>query len=152
MSKYLELVEVSEGVIVLRRSDNKNSPLVKIEFSEEVKKLLNGMEFDVAKEMIKSGIESLNADINLDNLDEDLFENPDKFDVTRKNARRHIAFGQGIHVCLGMNLARKEMYTAFPIILDRLKNMRFSEGNNFVYSPNVLLRGLDNLYIEFDQV
>ena len=75
MSKYLELVEVSEGVIVLRRSDNKNSPLVKIEFSEEVKKLLNGMEFDVAKEMIKSGIESLNADINLDNLDEDLFEN-----------------------------------------------------------------------------
>jgi hypothetical protein len=75
MSKYLELVEVSEGVIVLRRSDNKNSHLVKIEFSEEVKKLLNGMEFDVAKEMIKSGIESLNADINLDNLDEDLFEN-----------------------------------------------------------------------------
>ena len=72
MSKYLELVEVSEGVIVLRRSDNKNSPLVKIEFSEEVKKLLNGMEFDVAKEMIKSGVESLNADIN---LDEDLFEN-----------------------------------------------------------------------------
>jgi hypothetical protein len=68
MSKYLELVEVSEGVIVLRRSDSKNSPLVKIEFSEEVKKLLNGMEFDVA-------IESLNADINLDNLDEDLFEN-----------------------------------------------------------------------------
>ena len=86
------------------------------------------------------------------NRDEDLFENPDKFDVTRKNARRHIAFGQGIHVCLGMNLARKEMYTAFPIILDRLKNMRFSEGNNFIYSPNVLLRGLDNLYIEFDQV
>ena len=75
MSKYLELVEVSEGVIVLRRSDNKNLPLVKIEFSEEVKKLLNGMEFDVAKEMIKSGIESLNADINLDNLDDDLFEN-----------------------------------------------------------------------------
>ena len=85
------------------------------------------------------------------NRDEDVFENPDKFDVTRKNARRHIAFGQGIHVCLGMNLARKEMYTAFPIILDRLKNMRFGEGNDFVYSPNVLLRGLDKLHIEFDK-
>ena len=84
------------------------------------------------------------------NRDEELFENPDKFDVTRKNARRHVAFGQGIHVCLGMNLSRKEMYTAFPIILSRLKNMRFSEGNNFNYSPNVLLRGLDNLHIEFD--
>ena len=84
------------------------------------------------------------------NRDEELFENPDKFDVTRKNARRHVAFGQGIHVCLGMNLSQKEMYTAFPIILSRLKNMRFSEGNNFNYSPNVLLRGLDNLHIEFD--
>ncbi len=85
------------------------------------------------------------------NRDEDLFENPDKFDVTRKNARRHVAFGQGIHVCLGMNLSRKEMYTAFPIILDRLKNMRFSENNDFNYSPNVLLRGLDSLNIEFDK-
>jgi cytochrome P450 len=84
------------------------------------------------------------------NRDEDLFENPDKFDVTRKNSRRHVAFGQGIHVCIGMNLARKEMYTAFPIILDRLKNMRFGEGNDFVYSPNVLLRGLNKLNIEFD--
>ena len=53
MSKYLELVEISEGVIVLRRSDAKDSPLVKIEFSGDVKSLLNGMEFDVAKEMIK---------------------------------------------------------------------------------------------------
>ena len=44
------------------------------------------------------------------NRDEDLFENPDKFDVTRKNARRHM-FGQGIHVSLGMNLARKEIYS-----------------------------------------
>ena len=85
------------------------------------------------------------------NRDEDLFENPDSFDVTRKNARRHIAFGQGIHVCLGMNLSRKEMYTAFPIILNRLKNMRFTEKNDFNYSPNVLLRGLDSLNIEFDK-
>ena len=54
MSKYLELVEISEGVVVLRRSDLKDSPLVKIEFSSEVKSLLNGMEFDVAKEMIKN--------------------------------------------------------------------------------------------------
>ena len=81
MSKYLELVEVSEGVIVLRRSDNKNSPLVKIEFSEEVKKLLNGMEFDVAKEMIKAGIETLNSDIDLDSLDDDMLDTIMKKDL-----------------------------------------------------------------------
>lgn len=85
------------------------------------------------------------------NRDEEVFENPDTFDVTRKNSKRHVAFGQGIHVCLGMNLSRKEMYTAFPIIIDRLKNMRFAEENDFNYSPNVLLRGLDSLHIEFDK-
>ena len=74
MSKYLELVEISEGVVVLRRADLKDSPLVKIEFSSEVKSLLNGMEFDVAKEMIKTGIETLNSDIDVDSLDEDVLE------------------------------------------------------------------------------
>ena len=74
MSKYLELVEISDGVIVLRRSDSKESPLVKIEFSKEVKSLLNGMEFDVAKEMIKSGIETLNTDIDIESFDDELTE------------------------------------------------------------------------------
>ena len=74
MSKYFELVEISDGVIVLRRSDSKESPLVKIEFSKEVKNLLNGMEFDVAKEMIKSGIETLNTDIDIESFDDELTE------------------------------------------------------------------------------
>ena len=81
MSKYLELVEISEGVIVLRRSDAKDSPLVKIEFSGDVKSLLNGMEFDVAKEMIKAGIETLNSDIDLDSLDDDMFDTIMKKDL-----------------------------------------------------------------------
>ncbi len=74
MSKYLELVEISDGVIVLRRSDSKESPLVKIEFSKDVKNLLNGMEFDVAKEMIKTGIETLNTDIDIESFDDELTE------------------------------------------------------------------------------
>ena len=81
MSKYLELVEISEGAIVLRRSDAKDSPLVKIEFSGDVKSLLNGMEFDVAKEMIKAGIETLNSDIDLDSLDDDMLDTIMKKDL-----------------------------------------------------------------------
>ena len=81
MSKYLELVEINEGVIVLRRSDAKDSPLVKIEFSGDVKSLLNGMEFDVAKEMIKAGIETLNSDIDLDSLDDDMLDTIMKKDL-----------------------------------------------------------------------
>ena len=81
MSKYLELVEISEGVVVLRRSDQKDTQLVKIEFSSEVKTLLNGMEFDVAKEMIKSGIETLNSDIDMDVLDDDVIDSILKKDL-----------------------------------------------------------------------
>ena len=84
MSKYLELVEISEGVVVLRRSDLKDSRLVKIEFSSEVKSLLNGMELDVAKEMIKTGIETLNSDIDVDSLDEDVLETFLKKDNTNR--------------------------------------------------------------------
>jgi hypothetical protein len=43
------------------------------------------------------------------------------------------------------------MQVAFPILLRRLKNLRFQEGRNaFRYSPNVLLRGVLELHIAFD--
>ena len=86
------------------------------------------------------------------NRDESHFPHPDDFDPARPDAREHLAFGAGIHTCIGAQLARKEMVTAFPIILDRLKNPRFPAGRNaFRYSPNMLLRGVAELHIEFDR-
>ncbi|HVN02422.1 MAG TPA: cytochrome P450 [Caulobacteraceae bacterium] len=85
------------------------------------------------------------------NRDAAHFPAPDRFDVARENARSHLAFGAGIHTCIGASLARKEMVTAFPILLDRLKNLRFQEGRNtFRYSPNILLRGVLELHLAFD--
>jgi cytochrome P450 len=85
------------------------------------------------------------------NRDAAHFEDPDRFDVERENARTHLAFGAGIHTCIGASLARKEMQIAFPILLQRLKNLRFQEGANaFRYSPNILLRGVLELHIAFD--
>ncbi|WJY19720.1 cytochrome P450 [Alteriqipengyuania flavescens] len=43
------------------------------------------------------------------NRDEEMFENPDKLDITRENARRHIAFGYGIHRCVGARLAELQL-------------------------------------------
>jgi cytochrome P450 len=52
------------------------------------------------------------------------FPDPDRFDVTRANAGRHLAFAGGPHVCIGMHLARLEAHTAIARVLDRLPGLR----------------------------
>ena len=86
------------------------------------------------------------------NRDTAMFDDAEAFDVRRGNARRHIAFGQGIHVCLGAALARRELLIAFEALLRRVKNWRFAPGqNDFAHPPSILLRGLAALHLEFDR-
>ena len=61
------------------------------------------------------------------NRDPDVFPDPDRFDVTRENARLHVAFAHGPHVCIGMHLARLEAHTAVDRLLDRLPGLRLEE-------------------------
>lgn len=85
------------------------------------------------------------------NRDEAKFEDPDRFDIHRKNAREHMAFGAGIHTCLGMALARKEMAIALPRLFARLPNLRLKPGHEaFRVKPSPLLRGAAELRLEFD--
>jgi|TARA_B100001540_G_scaffold108811_1_gene97680 hypothetical protein len=77
MTNYLELAQLPDGSIVLRRSDDKENPIVKIEFSKESKDFLRGQELDVAKEMIRAGIESVSG--NVSDLDEFFEKQRDKF-------------------------------------------------------------------------
>jgi cytochrome P450 len=58
------------------------------------------------------------------NRDPATFPDPDRFDVRRENARLHIAFAHGPHVCIGMHLARLEAYTAVERLLRRLPDLR----------------------------
>ena len=58
------------------------------------------------------------------NRDRDTFPDPDRFDVRRDNAGRHVAFAGGPHVCIGMHLARLEAHTALRRVLERLPNLR----------------------------
>jgi cytochrome P450 len=58
------------------------------------------------------------------NRDPDTFPDPDRFDVRRENAGRHLAFAGGPHVCIGMHLARLEARTAVGRLLDRLPGLR----------------------------
>jgi cytochrome P450 len=87
------------------------------------------------------------------NRDPAKFQDGEGFDVCRQNAGSHVAFGHGIHFCVGAMLARKEMQVAYERLLLRLKNIRLAPGkNDLKHFPNVLLRGLKHLYIEFDKV
>jgi cytochrome P450 len=58
------------------------------------------------------------------NRDPTQFPDPDRFDLTRVNARRHMAFATGPHICLGQHLARLEMTRAMNYLLDRLPKLR----------------------------
>ena len=58
------------------------------------------------------------------NRDPSAFPDPDRFDVRRENARQHLAFARGPHVCIGMHLARLEAHTAVGRLLDRLPGLR----------------------------
>lgn len=85
------------------------------------------------------------------NRDAAKFAEPDKFDVSRSNVREHIAFGAGVHTCLGMHLARLEMVTALPIVLERLPNLRFADPDNpFQFAASHILRGMQALRLKFD--
>ena len=85
------------------------------------------------------------------NRDEAVFDNSEAFDIERKKAGAHLAFGSGPHHCPGAALARQEMYSAFTIFLHRLENIRTVDSNEpFKHVPSSFLRGLSSLHLEFD--
>jgi cytochrome P450 len=90
------------------------------------------------------------------NRDPRHFECPAEFRIDRPNAREHIAFGRGAHSCPGGPLARVEARVSLERILDRMRDIRFSEEHHgpanarrFEYEPTWVLRGLHALHLEF---
>jgi cytochrome P450 len=63
------------------------------------------------------------------NRDPAVFPDPDRFDLDRPNAARHLAFARGPHVCIGMHLARLEAHTAVGRLLARLPGLRLEPGH-----------------------
>jgi cytochrome P450 len=84
------------------------------------------------------------------NRDEGVFEDPDAFDICRKNANKHIAFSHGIHFCLGAPLARLEARIAFELLAQRLPDLRLSPPDQrFEFDPNMSFRGPKKLWAEW---
>ena len=83
------------------------------------------------------------------NRDEALYDNPDEFDPMRDHLRDNLAFGKGIHFCLGANLSRLEGKVAAEELSKRIDTITLSESNKYQYFPSFMLRGLTDLDIEF---
>ncbi|WP_375765725.1 cytochrome P450 [Archangium gephyra] len=84
------------------------------------------------------------------NRDETQFTEPDRFDIRRAEAKRHLAFGKGIHFCVGAPLAKLEGRIAFEQLLRRLPGLRLRTDELPVPRPYFMLRGFEHLPIAWD--
>jgi cytochrome P450 len=83
------------------------------------------------------------------NRQEDRYVEPDHFDIFRQ-AKVPISWGYGVHVCLGMHLARLEMRTAINLLLDRLPNLRLDPDGHDPHIRGMVFRSPSSLPVLFD--
>ena len=83
------------------------------------------------------------------NRDEQQFERPDEFDITRPN-NKHLSFGMGAHYCLGAPLARLEGQIAITALFRHMPKLRLAVPYNEIrWKPGLILRGVRKLPVEF---
>jgi cytochrome P450 len=80
--------------------------------------------------------------------DPSVFTNPDAFDVCRSNAKRHLAFGKGIHFCIGSALGKLEATLALEELTRRFPSLRLVEGQDLTFHPNISFRGPQVLRVQ----
>jgi cytochrome P450 len=90
------------------------------------------------------------------NRDPKRFENPNAFQPERKNARDHLAFGRGVHSCIGAPLARAELRVTLERLFDRTADIRIDEtqhgpagSRTFHYAESYQVHGPTELHLNF---
>jgi cytochrome P450 len=95
-------------------------------------------------QLIPAG-EMIMASVLSANHDPDQFEEPGRFDITR-TPNRHLAFGAGIHFCVGAPLARMEAMIAINLLLKRLPGLRLAtDPSSLRWRTGLLIHGLEQL-------
>jgi cytochrome P450 len=77
------------------------------------------------------------------NRDPNVFADPDKFDITRQ-PNPHVAFGNGVHHCLGATLARVEGQEVFKALAERFPGLQL-QSEELDYQPSITFRSLKSL-------
>jgi len=73
--------------------------------------------------------------------DEEAFDRPGEFDMSRTDAGRHLAFGKGLHYCLGANLGKLEAQIAIAELARRYPALRLVPDQQLTFHPNISFRG-----------
>ena len=81
------------------------------------------------------------------NRDGAKFENPHTFNIDRANAKEHLAFGLGPHVCIGQKVANMQLETAYRCILRRYPEMKWT-GKGTI-APNQFVHAISSLEVDF---
>ena len=85
------------------------------------------------------------------NRDPEVFPEPDKFDINRY-PNPHVAFGSGVHHCLGAYLARMEGQEAFKALAERFPSLHLeTEAEKLEYQPSITFRSLKALPVSWDE-
>jgi cytochrome P450 len=84
------------------------------------------------------------------NRDETAFSEPSRFDITRKDSRGHLAFGYGIHFCVGLQLAKMELAIALEELTRRIPDARLKPEQVFSFAPNTSFRSPTALHVEWN--
>ncbi len=102
---------------------------------------------EIGGKQIKAG-QAVTLRLGAANRDPAQFPEPDRLDLTRPD-NRHLAFGYGIHFCVGAPLARLEAELAFSALLRRLPGLRL-DAAELTWDRSVVFRGLTRLPLSFD--
>jgi cytochrome P450 family 144 len=84
------------------------------------------------------------------NRDPDEFERPDEIDLERRIPRRHVAFGRGIHHCVGAPLARVEARNVLQVLLERTKTISLQPDHKPSWVSSLLVRRHEQLPVQLE--
>jgi cytochrome P450 monooxygenase len=105
-------------------------------------------DIEIGGQLVKAG-EGIVPLVAAANYDDTVFERPTDFDPER-SARHHVAFGHGVHQCLGQNLVRIEMEIAFRTLFERVPTLSIAEPpEGLPYKYDGVLFGLHSLPVRW---
>ena len=84
------------------------------------------------------------------NRDERVVTEPDAFSIVPRPGRHQLAFGRGVHACLGASLARLQLRIAIPLLFERLPGLRLGPAASRTRERLVIARGYEELRLQWD--